>query len=74
MRFSGPLAWIAGLGVLVGVLGSGLTLASKTFGLSGESPPFVSAAMATMAVVVVATLVALLVGLRGDHEVSTEYW
>lgn len=74
MALSRTAALLAAAGVLVGVLGSALTLARDTLGLGGSPPEFVSAAMATMLLVAVATLVAVLVGLRGGQNASTPYW
>jgi hypothetical protein len=74
MRLSGPLSLLAAVGVLVGVLGSALTLARDTLGLGGSPPDFVAAAMATTILVAVAVLVAVLTGLRGGQNASTPYW
>jgi hypothetical protein len=74
MRLSAVVAWLVAAGVVVAVLGSALTLASATLGLGGVAPPFVAAATATVVLLIVSTLAAVLVGLRGGDGASTPYW
>lgn len=74
MRWSRPIGWLVALGVLVATVGAAVTLGLQPLALGGGTVEYRAAATATALLVVVAVLVAVVLGVRPGRGLSTPYW